>query len=110
MYLTDAEKAFASKVHLAAFATKDPTKTVSGQTVDADTDYRTDPPIQDVNGLPVLDPTDGTSSTKPHPTQPLSDVTEAFRTGVSLTTARTKPTWDTVGNKWIDGWTNGVAA
>ena len=95
-YLTADEKAFASKVHIASFAQKDMTKLI-----DNPASGKKDLPIQTYSDTDGCDPAADPSGAK----------TKADLYGaLALTTARTKPTYDTVTKKFIEGWTNGVAA
>jgi hypothetical protein len=114
-YMTPAEVAFASKVHLAAFAQKDTSKKIGGTDVQqveiAGT--KANPAIQDVNGVPSF--TVGAPATGTPPKFPITVVTQkaqkdTFHGAVDLTTPRSKPTWDTATRKFIDGWSDGVGA
>ena len=93
-YLSADEKAFASKVHIAAFAQKDTSKRI------------TDPNAKEVEisgtkGKPFI------QDVQPPAQKTIKDTLYA---AIDLTVARATPTWDTVANKWIAGWTNGKGA
>jgi hypothetical protein len=92
-YLTANEKAFNSKVHLAAFAIKDPTKMI-----DNPASGQKDLPIQDINGVPCIDD----PKADPISLQPLKTVATTFQAALSLTTALDTP-------QYRKGWVNGEA-
>jgi hypothetical protein len=116
-YMTPAEIAFASKVHIAAFAQKDTSKKIGGTDVKqveiAGT--KANPAIQDVNGVPsfTIAWTAATGTTAAKAT--VNVVTQkaqkdTLHGAIDLTTKRPKPTWDRVSQTFINGWTNGVGA